>query len=158
MGLNERIEVSLQKAGLIRRSPGAANKWYPGRPVMIARNDSALGLFNGDIGIAMLDEEQALKVFFPLPDGSIKAVQPSRLPPHDTAYAMTVHKSQGSEFDHTVLVLPNQFTPVLTRELVYTAITRAKLRLTLYAEQNVLNSAVKMRTLRRSGLVERLTE
>ncbi|MEN4890483.1 exodeoxyribonuclease V subunit alpha [Erwinia billingiae] len=158
MGLNERIEVSLQKAGLIRRSPGAANKWYPGRPVMISRNDSALGLFNGDIGIAMLDEEQALKVFFPLPDGSIKAVQPSRLPPHDTAYAMTVHKSQGSEFDHTVLVLPNQFTPVLTRELVYTAITRAKLRLTLYAEQNVLNSAVKMRTLRRSGLVERLTE
>lgn len=158
MGLNERIEVSLQKAGLIRRSPGAANKWYPGRPVMIARNDSALGLFNGDIGIAMLDEEQALKVFFPLPDGSIKAVQPSRLPPHDTAYAMTVHKSQGSEFDHTVLVLPNQFTPVLTRELVYTAITRAKRRLTLYAEQNVLNSAVKMRTLRRSGLVERLTE
>ena len=125
---------------------------------MIARNDSALGLFNGDIGIAMLDEEQALKVFFPLPDGSIKAVQPSRLPPHDTAYAMTVHKSQGSEFDHTVLVLPNQFTPVLTRELVYTAITRAKLRLTLYAEQNVLNSAVKMRTLRRSGLVERLIE
>lgn len=158
MGLNERIEVSLQKAGLIRRSPGAANKWYPGRPVMIARNDSALGLFNGDIGIAMLDEEQALKVFFPLPDGSIKAVQPSRLPPHNTAYAMTVHKSQGSEFDHTVLVLPNQFTPVLTRELVYTAITRAKRRLTLYAEQNVLNSAVKMRTLRRSGLVERLTE
>lgn len=158
MGLNERIEVSLQKVGLIRRSPGAANKWYPGRPVMIARNDSALGLFNGDIGIAMLDEEQALKVFFPLPDGSIKAVQPSRLPPHDTAYAMTVHKSQGSEFDHTVLVLPNQFTPVLTRELVYTAITRAKLRLTLYAEQNVLNSAVKMRTLRRSGLVERLNE
>lgn len=158
MGLNERIEVSLLRAGLIRRTPGPAGKWYVGRPVMIARNDSALGLFNGDIGIAMPDEEGALKVFFPLPDGSIKAVQPSRLPPHDTAYAMTVHKSQGSEFEHTLLVLPVQYTPVLTRELVYTAITRAKQRLTLYAETSVLHSAVKMRTLRRSGLVERLVE
>ncbi|WP_338557881.1 exodeoxyribonuclease V subunit alpha [Erwinia sp. E_sp_B04_7] len=158
MGLNERIEVSLLRAGLIRRSPGPAGKWYVGRPVMIARNDSTLGLFNGDIGIAMPDEEGALKVFFPLPDGSIKAVLPSRLPPHDTAWAMTVHKSQGSEFEHTLLVLPVQYTPVLTRELVYTAITRAKQRLTLYAETPVLHSAVKMRTLRRSGLVERLVE
>lgn len=158
MGLNERIEVSLLRAGLIRRSPGPAGKWYVGRPVMIARNDSTLGLFNGDIGIAMPDEEGALKVFFPLPDGSIKAVLPSRLPPHDTAWAMTVHKSQGSEFEHTLLVLPVQYTPVLTRELVYTAITRAKQRLTLYAETHVLHSAVKMRTLRRSGLVERLVE
>ncbi len=157
-GLNERIEAALQKAGLIRRAAGPAGKWYAGRPVMIARNDGALGLFNGDIGIAMQDQEGSLKVFFPLPDGSIKAVQPSRLPPHDTAFAMTVHKSQGSEFVHTLLVLPNQFTPVLTRELVYTAITRAKQRLTLYADAHVLNSAVKMRTLRRSGLVERLAE
>ncbi|KGT86417.1 exonuclease V subunit alpha [Erwinia typographi] len=157
-GLNERIEAALQKARLIRRAAGPAGKWYVGRPVMIARNDGALGLFNGDIGIAMQDQEGSLKVFFPLPDGSIKAVQPSRLPPHDTAFAMTVHKSQGSEFVHTLLVLPNQFTPVLTRELVYTAITRAKQRLTLYADAHVLNSAVKMRTLRRSGLVERLTE
>lgn len=157
-GLNERIEMALQKAGLIRRTPGSAGKWYAGRPVMIARNDSALGLFNGDIGIAMWDEERNLKVFFPLPDGSIKAVQPSRLPPHDTAFAMTVHKSQGSEFEHTLLVLPTQYTPVLTRELVYTAITRAKSRLSLYANVSVLSSAVKMRTLRRSGLVERLAE
>ncbi|WP_380183964.1 exodeoxyribonuclease V subunit alpha [Kalamiella sp. sgz302252] len=153
-GLNERIEAALQKQRLIQRQPGS--KWYIGRPVMIARNDSALGLFNGDIGIAMSDAEGALKVFFPLPDGTIRAVQPSRLPPHETAYAMTVHKSQGSEFDHTLLVMPNQFAPVLTRELVYTAITRAKERLTLYADNQVLHSAVKMRTLRRSGLVERL--
>ncbi len=157
MGLNERIEASLQKKRLIQRA-SASGKWYVGRPVMIARNDSTLGLFNGDIGIAMNDEEGSLKVFFPLPDGTIKAVQPSRLPPHDTAFAMTVHKSQGSEFDHTLLVLPGQFTPVLTRELVYTAITRAKQRLTLYVDSGVFNNAVKMRTLRRSGLVERLQE
>jgi len=157
-GLNERIEQSLRKAGLIRRVVAMNGKWFVGRPVMIARNDRALGLFNGDIGIAMLDDEQQLKVFFPLPDGSIKAVQPSRLPPHDSAWAMTVHKSQGSEFEHTLMVLPNQVMPVLTRELVYTAITRAKRQLTLYADKGVFNAAVKMRTQRRSGLVDRLTQ
>lgn len=155
-GLNDRIEQTLRQAGLIRRNIALNGKWYAGRPVMIARNDRALGLFNGDIGIAMPDEQQQLKVWFPLPDGSIKPVQPSRLPPHDTAYAMTVHKSQGSEFDHTLLVLPNKMMPVLTRELVYTAITRAKRQLTLYAENAVFISAVRMRTQRRSGLVERL--
>lgn len=158
MGLNERIELALQRKGLIRRQSAARGKWYVGRPVMIARNDSALGLFNGDIGIAMNDGEGELKVWFPLPDGTIKAVQPSRLPPHDTAFAMTVHKSQGSEFAHTLLVLPNQFTPVLTRELVYTAITRAKSQLTLFADPAVMNNAIRMRTLRRSGLVERLVQ
>lgn len=156
-GLNERIEEVLRAAGLIRRNMALYGKWYAGRPVMIVRNDRALGLFNGDIGIAMLDDEQQLKVFFPLPDGTIKTVQPSRLPPHDTAFAMTVHKSQGSEFEHTLMVLPNKVMPVLTRELVYTAITRAKQQLTLYADKAVFNSAVKMRTRRRSGLVERLT-
>lgn len=155
-GLNERIEQSLRQVGLIRRNVALNGKWFIGRPVMIARNDRALGLFNGDIGIAMPDGEQQLKVYFPLPDGTIKAVQPSRLPPHDSAWAMTVHKSQGSEFEHTLMVLPNQVMPVLTRELVYTAITRAKRQLTLYADKAVFNSAVKMRTQRRSGLVERL--
>ncbi|MFS2225442.1 exodeoxyribonuclease V subunit alpha [Pantoea sp. B65] len=156
VGLNDRIELMLQQKGLIQRPPAASGKWYAGRPVMIARNDRTLGLFNGDVGIALRDEENNLKVFFSLPDGSIKAVQPSRLPPHDTAFAMTVHKSQGSEFEHTALVLPNHFLPVLTRELVYTAITRARRHLTLYADNNVWSKAVKMRTQRRSGLQERL--
>ncbi|MEN1424363.1 ATP-binding domain-containing protein, partial [Pseudomonas aeruginosa] len=93
-----------------------------GRPVMIARNDSALGLFNGDIGIA-LDRGQGTRVWFAMPDGNIKSVQPSRLPEHETTWAMTVHKSQGSEFDHAALILPSQRTPVVTRELVYTAVT-----------------------------------
>ncbi|MDU3078139.1 MAG: ATP-binding domain-containing protein, partial [Mixta calida] len=82
---------------------------------------------------------------------------PSRLPPHDTAWAMTVHKSQGSEFDHTALVLPNHYLPVLTRELVYTAITRARRQLTLYTDRQIFARAVAVRTLRRSGLVERLS-
>jgi len=155
-GLNERIEAGLQRAGLILRTPGALGRWYPGRPVMIGRNDSALGLFNGDIGIALRDESGELRVHFQLPDGSIKSVQPSRLPAHETAYAMTVHKSQGSEFDHTVLVLPNHFLPVLTRELVYTAITRARSQLSLYATDSVLMRAIRTPTQRRSGLAERL--
>lgn len=154
-GLNQRIEQKLMQMQLIRR-PQGGSRWYQGRPVMVTRNDSALGLFNGDIGITLFDDEGLLKVFFPLPDGSIKAVQPSRLPAHDTAWAMTVHKSQGSEFDHTALVMPAQFLPVLTRELIYTAITRAREQLTLYSDEGVFRRAVQLRTQRRSGLLDRL--
>ncbi|MBK0099140.1 exodeoxyribonuclease V subunit alpha [Erwinia sp. S63] len=155
-GLNQRIEQKLMQMQLIRR-PQGGSRWYQGRPVMVTRNDSALGLFNGDIGITLFDDEGLLKVFFPLPDGSIKAVQPSRLPAHDTAWAMTVHKSQGSEFDHTALVMPAQFLPVLTRELIYTAITRARKQLTLYSDEGVFRRAVQLRTQRRSGLLDRLS-
>ncbi|WP_407083983.1 exodeoxyribonuclease V subunit alpha [Yersinia artesiana] len=157
-GLNERIEQLLHRKRLIERTPGPSGRWYVGRPVMIGLNDSALGLFNGDIGIALPDPEGELRVHFQLPDGNIKSVQPSRLPSHETAYAMTVHKSQGSEFEHTVLVLPNTFMPVLTRELVYTAITRARQRLTLYCSDTVLSHAIRTPTLRVSGLVDRLNQ
>lgn len=148
-GLNERIELAMQQKRKIHRLPHS--RWYEGRPVMIARNDSALGLFNGDIGVA-LDRGQGLRVWFAMPDGSIKSVQPSRLPEHETTWAMTVHKSQGSEFDHAALVLPTQRTPVVTRELVYTAVTRARRRLSLYADERILGSAIATRTERRSGL------
>ncbi|WFW14111.1 exodeoxyribonuclease V subunit alpha [Citrobacter freundii] len=148
-GLNERLEQVMAQKRKIQRS--AHTRWYEGRPVMIARNDSSLGLFNGDIGIA-LDRGQGLRVWFALPDGSIKSVQPSRLPEHETTWAMTVHKSQGSEFDHAALILPSQHSPVVTRELVYTAITRARRRLSLYADERILTAAVAIRTERRSGL------
>ncbi len=152
-GLNNRIELALIQKRLIERPNQAASRWYNGRPIMVSRNDSSLGLFNGDIGIA-LDRGEGLRVWFPMPDGTIKSVQPSRLPGHDTAYAMTVHKSQGSEFDHAALVLPNQYTAVVTRELVYTAITRARSRLSLYADDRVLEKAIVTKTERRSGLME----
>jgi len=152
-GLNERIELALVRERLIYLPAKSASRWYSGRPVMVARNESSLGLFNGDIGIALQGEE-GLRVWFPMPDGTVKSVQPSRLPQHDTAWVMTVHKSQGSEFDHAALVLPNQFVPVVTRELVYTAITRAKKRLSLYADKQVLNKAIVTGTERRSGLME----
>lgn len=150
-GLNERIEQVMLQKRKIQRHPHS--RWYEGRPVMIARNDSALGLFNGDIGIA-LDRGQGLRVWFAMPDGSIKSVQPSRLPEHETTWAMTVHKSQGSEFDHAALILPSQRSPVVTRELVYTAVTRARRRLSLYADERVLSGAIATRTERRSGLSE----
>jgi len=150
-GLNERLEQTLANQRRIGRTPHS--RWFDGRPVMISRNDSALGLFNGDIGVA-LNRGQGTRVWFPLPDGSIKSVQPSRLPEHETAWAMTVHKSQGSEFDHAALILPGQMVPVVTRELVYTAITRARRRLSLYADERILVQAIATRTERRSGLGE----
>nr|WP_318383849.1 exodeoxyribonuclease V subunit alpha [uncultured Enterobacter sp.] len=150
-GLNERLEQRLVQKQWMVRNPHS--RWYEGRPVMISRNDSALGLFNGDIGIA-LDRGEGLRIWFPLPDGTIKSVQPSRLPEHDTTWAMTVHKSQGSEFDHAALILPQQIVPVVTRELVYTAITRARRQLSLYADDRILAQAIATRTERRSGLSE----
>ncbi len=107
----------------------------------------------------MLDESDSqprLKVFFELPDGSVKSVLPSRVPEHETAYAMTIHKSQGSEFEHTLMILPPEFTPILTRELIYTGITRAKKRLSLYVDDGVMKRGIKVRTERASGLIERL--
>jgi exodeoxyribonuclease V, alpha subunit len=148
-GLNDRLEQVLVQKRKITRLPHS--RWYEGRPVMISRNDSALGLFNGDIGIA-LDRGQGLRVWFLMPDGSVKSVQPSRLPEHETAWAMTVHKSQGSEFNHAALILPSQLSPVVTRELIYTAITRARKRLSLYTDERVLVQAIATRTERRSGL------
>ncbi|KGY12502.1 exodeoxyribonuclease V subunit alpha [Vibrio tubiashii] len=155
-GLNQRIERALAARNLIQTQD---ELWYHGRPVMVSRNDHALGLYNGDIGICMLDDsgsEPRLKVFFELPDGSVKSVLPSRVPEHETAYAMTIHKSQGSEFEHTLMILPPEFTPILTRELIYTGVTRAKKRLSLFVDEKVMKRGIKVRTERASGLIERL--
>ncbi|MGF1775586.1 exodeoxyribonuclease V subunit alpha [Vibrio nomapromontoriensis] len=157
VGLNQRIEQRLKQRGIIGNSDA---QWYAGRPVMVTRNDHNLGLYNGDIGLCMMDytgEVEKLKVFFELPDGSIKSVLPSRVPDHETAYAMTIHKSQGSEFTHTFMILPAEFSPLLTKELIYTGITRAKKTLTLIAEPQVVLKAIRCQTIRHSGLSERLS-
>ncbi len=156
-GLNERIAAALLRAGLIERDQG----WYEGRPVLVTRNDYGLGLMNGDIGItlALPDDQggQALRVVFPLADGTLKWVLPSRLQAIETVYAMTVHKSQGSEFAHTALLLPPAINPVLTRELVYTGITRASRWFSLLlAHRGRLDDAVRARVRRASGLRNRL--
>lgn len=155
-GLNERIERLLHQQGHIRRPLIHRYRAYHGKPVMISRNDSPLGLFNGDIGIMLTDENHELRVYFRLPDGTIRSIRPSRLPAHETAYVMTVHKSQGSEFAHTALVLPVQPSPLVSRELLYTALTRAKQFLTIYSREECVKRAVKTPTQRYSGLSGRL--
>ncbi len=152
--LNRAVASILARAGLIAGTDG----WYPGRPVMVTRNDYSLGLMNGDVGIYLPVWDVSLekiihRVVFPLVDGTLKKVLPSRLNNVETVYVMTVHKSQGSEFDHTVLVLPDTQSPVLTRELLYTGITRARTRFTLVEpRRSSLGWAVKRRTRRASGL------
>lgn len=128
--------------------------WYHGRPVMVTANDYAMRLFNGDVGIALPDPEHggALAVFFPSEDGGVRRVSPLRLPSHLTAYAMTIHKSQGSEFDRVLLVIPPGDSQVLTRELLYTGITRARNSVELWCGKDLLAAAVDRRIERRSGL------
>ena len=135
-------------------------KWYRGRPVLITRNDYNLHLYNGDVGITLPDPEarEELRVFFQAPDGSLRAFHPVRLPEHETVYALTVHKSQGSEFDRVLFILPDRDSPVLTRELIYTAITRAREHVEVWGEESVFQRAVSRRTMRLSGLRDALWE
>ncbi|WP_235506936.1 exodeoxyribonuclease V subunit alpha [Cobetia sp. UCD-24C] len=170
-GLNQRVARVLMRRGLIDDERG----WYAGRPVMVTRNDRALGLYNGDVGITLPDPAAGgrLRVFFPVEeeatsdaerDGQdtdiqrfhrgVRAVLPSRLEAVETVFAMTVHKSQGSEFRHVLFVLPEGANPILTRELVYTGITRAKSRVTLAGtRRETLEGAIERRVVRASGLV-----
>ena len=145
VALNARIASSLGFAG---------EGWYAGRPVMVTRNDYNLKLMNGDVGLC-LPHAKGLRVAFANGQGGLHWVLPSRLDAIESVFAMTVHKSQGSEFDHACLVLPDVAVAVLTRELLYTGITRAKTRLTLVAAQeNVLSRAVQTRVLRSGGLAQ----
>ncbi|KAB7627776.1 exodeoxyribonuclease V subunit alpha [Alkalilimnicola sp. S0819] len=155
--MNRRIRTMLQSRGLI----SGEGQWYAGRPVMVTRNDYGLGLMNGDVGIALrLPGEESgpggrLRVAFLSGDGSdrVRWVLPSRLGQLETCFAMTVHKSQGSEFRHAALMLPAHGNPVLSRELVYTGITRASRWFTLVASKpEVLHEAVRRRVRRVSGL------
>lgn len=159
-GLNQRITHALFNAGLIESD----QHWYEGRPVLMTRNDYGLGLMNGDIGIALRLPErsgseagrQVLRVAFPRNDGSggVRFVLPSRLNDVETVYAMTVHKSQGSEFAHTALILPDALNPVLTKELIYTGITRAKHWFSLIEpRQGVFEEALRRKVKRLSGLM-----
>lgn len=160
-GLNQRVATQLRRRGLLDSDHG----WYEGRPVLVTRNDYSLNLMNGDIGIALWvpgpDGALALRVAFPRNDGSggVRFVMPSRLVEVETVFAMTVHKSQGSEFNHTALVLPDALNPVLTKELLYTAITRAREWFSLAeTHPGVFEGAVGRNVQRTSGLALQLHE
>ncbi len=136
--------------------------WYPGRPIIIQRNDYLLKLFNGDVGITLVDRsngDERLMVYFPdNNENGFRAIAPSRLPEHETAFAVTVHKSQGSEFDSVLLMMPETPNRVTTRELLYTAITRARQHVTCCASETVLRHAIASPTQRNSGLSDRIRE
>jgi exodeoxyribonuclease V alpha subunit len=149
--LNGDVEHWLARARLIEpREP-----YYENRPLLITRNDYTLGLFNGDVGVVVRDGRGRLRVCFEGTRG-LRFFAPSRLPPHETVFATTVHKSQGSEFDAVSVVLPAEASPLLGRELLYTAVTRARQRVDVFASPSVLRSAVSRAVRRASGLHDAL--
>ncbi|KAI5913141.1 exodeoxyribonuclease V subunit alpha [Thauera sp. 2A1] len=156
--LNAHLERHLRAALGLPVATGSAGRWYPGRPLIVLRNDYLLGLYNGDVGLCLADEGGELVVYFPRSGGGFRAVAPLRLPEHDTAFALTVHKSQGSEFDEVLLVLPAAPSRVLTRELLYTGVTRAARRVALAGPQDVFLAACAARTRRHAGLAARLAQ
>lgn len=152
--LNHLIEEALFQAKLLHER----EQWYGGRPVMVTRNDYNARLYNGDIGVTMQDSEvtSEKRVFFGSAESGFRRVLPSRLPVHETAFAMTVHKSQGSEFAKVLLILPEADSPLLTRELLYTGLTRARDRVEIWASERALRSAIQRKVTRSSGLRDAL--
>lgn len=148
--INQQIEDALADADLIRPNTST----YIGRPIMVTRNDYQVNLFNGDVGVIAPESDHAdrRQVIFPADKGQLRRLSVSRLPPHETAYAMSVHKSQGSEFDEVAVVLPAQPSPVLSRELLYTAVTRARRAVTIHASREVVAQAIAQCIERTSGL------
>ncbi len=149
--VNTLIERMLRDAGMI----GGVGQNYAGRPVMILRNDYNVELFNGDLGIVLKRGDEN-RVFFRGEGGELRSFSPARLPEHETAFALTVHKSQGSEFEECLVILPDRDSPVLTRELLYTAVTRVRERVEIWANESVLGKMIGRQVRRSSGLRDAL--
>jgi exodeoxyribonuclease V alpha subunit len=145
--LNRLIEQLFNEQALINLS----FRWYHRRPILITCNDYNLNLFNGDVGVIFWEQNE-IKAFFRTEDNSLRSFYPNRLPEHETVYAMTIHKSQGSEFENILLLLPDQDSPLLTRELIYTGITRAKQTVEVCGKESIFRKAVQQRIQRNSGL------
>ncbi len=154
--LNAWVDGVMQR--LLPAHDNASKPWYVGRPVMVTQNDYRQNLFNGDIGIVLPNSDGELRVWFPTGEaGQYRAVAPIRLPAHETAWAMTIHKSQGSEFTRVLLILPDtEDLPLLGRELLYTAVTRAKVGIHILASRATLGRALRQVTPPASQLQERL--
>lgn len=148
------IEAALTDAGLIR----PRGRWYDGRPILVTRNDPALRLANGDLGLVLADPRapETLRAWFPEGSTGARVLSPSRLPPHETAWSMSIHKAQGSEFDGVAVVLPREASPLLSRELLYTAVTRARRHVAVLGTEAAIRAAVERRVVRASGLERRL--
>jgi exodeoxyribonuclease V alpha subunit len=152
--LNQNIEAILQEAELI---PKNVTSDYAGKPILISQNDYQLQLYNGDVGILLPDaaateNPDQLWAWFIGKENTLRRFAPARLPQHEAAYAMTVHKSQGSEFDRVLFILPDRDVPVLSRELIYTGLTRARSKVELWWNEEIFTKAVTRRAERNSGL------
>jgi exodeoxyribonuclease V alpha subunit len=152
--INRLCELRLEEAGLIGRGRGGN---YAGRPLMVTTNAYGLGLFNGDVGMLLADTagDGSLRACFETGD-EVRRFPVPRLPAHESVYAMTVHKSQGSEFDEVLLILPDKESRVLSRELLYTGITRARRRVTLLGDPERIREAANRPVVRSSGLYDAL--
>jgi exodeoxyribonuclease V alpha subunit len=151
--LNLQAEKVLREAGLL----SGGGEMYPGRPLMVTQNDYPLQLFNGDVGLVVCETgTDHLLVLFAGEQGALRRLSAARLPPHETVFAMSVHKSQGSELDEVAVVLPQKPSPVLSRELLYTAVTRARQRVSVHATAEILRHTIRRRIERTSGLRQRL--
>ena len=148
---NRRIESMLRQHG-VRVDP----TWYDGRPVLVTANDYQSQVWNGDLGVVLHDAERRPFVWFPGPDGNPRAIAASRLPPHETAWAMTVHKAQGSEFDDVLVSMPDRAGPLWQASLVYTGVTRARSRAMVLADPALLAPCLGNWPTRSSGLVDSL--
>jgi exodeoxyribonuclease V alpha subunit len=145
---NDRVEAGLARSG--HRVAG----WYPGRPVLVSANDYPNRLFNGDLGVVVRRDNRSQVAFPEAPDPRL--IAPSRLTEVETVHAMTIHKSQGSEFEHVVVVVPSAESRLATRELLYTAVTRAQRRVTLVGDEAAIRASIERRVVRASGLADRL--
>ena len=164
VNMSSRIETALAKQNLIhfrRKFTSNNQSWYHGRPIMITQNSYGKGLFNGDTGITLIRDGE-VKVYFPSTGSSgsnkYKSFSPVRLPAHETTWAMTIHKSQGSEFNQVVLILPHEEMPLLTRQLIYTGITRAKEQVSIVASEAVLVTGVKAEVVKATRIEQSLSE
>jgi exodeoxyribonuclease V alpha subunit len=152
--VNQLVEDALAEARLIDRR----GRTYAGRPLLVTRNDYALQLFNGDVGIIVPEpsDPSRRRAVFRSGAGELRRLSPARLPPHETVFAMSIHKSQGSEFDEVAIVLAEPESPLLSRELLYTAVTRARRRVVLHATRAAVAAAVRRPIERSSGLRDAL--
>jgi exodeoxyribonuclease V alpha subunit len=153
--INKKIEAILQQKKLINTS----NDFYENRPIIVTKNFAELNLFNGDVGIIRTDENGVKKAWFENADLSIRGVLPAYITNMETVFAMTIHKSQGSEYDKILVVLPNNTdNNLLTRELLYTAVTRAKKELSVQASEEIILKTASESVKRSSGIMYRFDE
>lgn len=155
-GIDQQLAMALQGS---EGHGGEGEQWYPGRRILITRNDAASSLFNGDIGLCLREADGRLRVWFAQGVDAVRAFDIGALPPHESSFALTVHKAQGSEYDEVAVLLPPRFDhPLLSRQWLYTAISRARRRVQIWGNEAAIAHAITQPARRSSGLAKRITE